>query len=125
MIALLQKKWPSAAEAMIDGKLVLVTIKVSSRAKNYRLSIPHAGGPLLTVPRYGTWKEAESILNRQLDWLAPRLKRSAKLVTFRAGSRLPVRGVEHRIVATGQVRGRVEKYEEDGQAFLSVPGETE
>ena len=125
MIALMQKKWPSAAEALIDGKLVLVTVKVSQRARNYRLSIPHAGGPVLTVPRYGTWKEAESFLNNQLDWLAPRLKRAAKPVTFRAGARIPVRGVEHRIVATGRVRGRVEAYVEDEQAFLAVPGEIE
>lgn len=125
MIALLQKKWPSAAEAMIDGKLVLVAVRVSQRAKNYRLSIPHAGGPVLTVPRYGTWREAESFLNNQLDWLAARLKRAAKPVTFKAGARIPLRGVEHRIIGTGRVRGRVEAYEEDGQAFLAVPGEPE
>jgi predicted metal-dependent hydrolase len=125
MIALMQKRWPSAAEAMIDGKLVLVAVKVSQRAKNYRLSIPHAGGPVLTVPRYGTWKEAESFLNRQLGWLAVRLKRAAKPVTFKAGARIPLRGIEHRIVATGRVRGRVEAYEEEGVAVLAAPGETE
>lgn len=125
MIALMQKKWPSAAEALIDGKLVLVAVKVSHRAKNYRLSLPHAGGPVLTVPRYGNWKEAEDFLNRQLDWLSARLKRAAKPVTFKAGARIPVRGVEHRVVATGRVRGRVEAYEEDGQSFLAVPGEPE
>lgn len=125
MIALLQKKWPAAAEALIDGKLVLVAVKVSQRSKNYRLSIPHAGGPVLTVPRYGTWKEAETFLNHQLNWLAARLKRAAKPVTFKAGARIPLRGVEHRIVATGRVRGRVEAYEEDGQTFLAVPGDAE
>lgn len=124
MIALLQKKWPAATEAMIDGKLVMVAVKVSQRAKNYRLSIPHAGGPVLTVPRYGSWKEAEAFLNRQLDWMAERLKRAAKPVTFKAGARIPLRGVEHRIVATNRVRGRVEAYEEDGQPILAVPGET-
>lgn len=125
MVALLQKKWPSATEALIDGKLVIVAVRVSQRARNYRLSVPHVGGPVLTVPRYGSWREAESFLNRQLDWLAARLKRAAKPVTFRAGVRIPVRGVQHRIVATGAIRGRVEAYEEDGQAFLAVPGEPE
>ena len=125
MIALLQKKWPSATEALIDGKLVIVAVRVSQRARNYRLSLPHVGGPVLTVPRYGNWREAESFLNRQLDWLAARMKRAAKPVTFRAGVRIPVRGVQHRIVATGAIRGRVEAYEEDGQALLAVPGEPE
>jgi predicted metal-dependent hydrolase len=123
MRALLQKKWPSATEALVDGKLIMVTVKVSQRSTNYRLSIPHAGGPLLTVPRYGNWKEAEEFLNRQLAWLAARLKRAAKPVTFKAGARIPLRGVEHRIVATGTVRGRVEAYEADGETFLAVPGE--
>src|SRR5690606_36293829 len=121
----LQKKWPSATEVVIDGKPVVVTVHVSARSHNYRLSIPHAAGPLLTVPRYGNWREAEAFLNRQLNWLAARLKRAVKPVTFKAGARIPLRGVEHRIVATGRVRGRVEAYEEDGQLFLAVPGEPE
>lgn len=125
MIALMQKKWPESAEALIDGKLVLVSVRVSPRARNYRLSVPHAGGPVLTVPSYGSWREAEAFLNRQLGWLAARLKRAAQPVVFRAGARIPVRGIEHRIVATGRVRGRVEAYEEDGQACLAVPGEPE
>src|SRR5262245_45324648 len=124
MIALLQKKWPSETEVVLDGRPVVVVVKVSTRSKNYRLSIPHAGGPLLTVPRHGNWREAADFLNRQLDWLAARLKRAAKPVTFRAGVRIPLRGVEHRIIATGGIRGRVETYEEAGEALLSVPGES-
>jgi predicted metal-dependent hydrolase len=123
MSASRQKKWPTATEALIDGKLVMVAVRANLRARNYRLSIPHVGGPVLTVPRYGNWREAQDFLNRQLDWLADRLRRAAKPVTFRAGVRIPVRGVQHRIVATGSIRGRVEAYEEDGHAFLAVPGE--
>jgi predicted metal-dependent hydrolase len=125
MIALLQKKWPSATEMVIDGKPVVVAVRVSQRSKNYRLSIPHAGGPLLTVPGHGNWREAESFLNRQGNWLAARLKRAVKPVTFKAGARVPLRGIEHRITATGRIRGQVEVYEEEGQLFLAVPGEPE
>jgi predicted metal-dependent hydrolase len=123
MIALLQKKWPSVAQVDIDGKRVNVAVRVSQRSRNYRLSIPHAGGPLLTVPRYGNWREASDFLYRQVPWLAARLKRAVKPVIFRAGARIPVRGVEHRIVATGTVRGHVEVYEENGETLLAVPGE--
>ena len=123
MIALLQKKWPSATEAQIDGKLVMVAVRVSARARNYRLSLPHVGGPVLTVPRSGNWKEASDFFNRQLDWLGARLRQAAKPVTFRAGVRIPLRGVDHRIVATGGVRGRVAATEQDGEFILSVPGE--
>jgi predicted metal-dependent hydrolase len=124
MIALLQKKWPSETRLLIDGKPVVVVVRVSQRSKNYRLSLPHAGGPLLTVPRYGNWREASDFLNRQVDWLAARMKRAVKPVTFRAGVRIPVRGVEHRIVATGSVRGHVEAYEDDGEILLAVPGDS-
>lgn len=123
MIALLQKKWPSEVDVTIDGKPVTVVVRVSQRSHNYRLSIPHAGGPLLTVPKFGNWREASDFLNRQLPWLAARLKRAVKPVTFRAGVRIPVRGVDHRIVATGSVRGLVEAYEEGGEPLLAVPGE--
>ena len=49
MIPLLQKRWPPAAEVVIDGAPVEITVKVSSRAKNYKLSLPNHGRPLLTV----------------------------------------------------------------------------
>lgn len=125
MIALLQKKWPSSVEASIDGKLVVVDVRVSKRARNYRLSVPHAGGPVLTVPPYGNWDEAQGFLDGQIHWLAARLKRAAKPVTFTVGAQIPVRGIEHRIVATGKIRGRVDALEQDGEPVLAVPGEPE
>lgn len=125
MIALFRKKWPTATQLMIDGKPVVVAVRVSQRSKNYRLSLPHAGGPLLTVPGHGNWREAESFLNRQGNWLAARLKRAPDPVVFRDGATVPLRGVEHRIVATGSVRGRVEAYEAEGQLCLAVPGDPE
>jgi predicted metal-dependent hydrolase len=123
MIALLHKKWPEATEARIDGRAVTIAVRVSARARSYRLSIPHAGAPVLTVPRYGRWSEAEAFLKRQTGWLAARLKRAVEPVVFAEGARIPVRGVEHLIVATGRVRGRVEVAERDGAPALLVPGE--
>lgn len=123
MIALLQDKWPESTEAQIDGRLVAVEVRVSARARNYRLSIQHHGAPVLTVPRHGRWPEAEAFLNRQTPWLAARLKRVAKPVSFRAGARVPLRGVDHRIVATNRIRGRVEAALVDEEPVLMVPGE--
>lgn len=123
MIALLQKKWPETAETRVDGRLVAVAVRVSARARNYRLSIPHHGTPVLTVPRHGRWSEAEAFLNRQAAWLAVRLRRAAKPVSFRAGALVPLRGVDHRIVSTGTIRGRVEAMTIDGEPLLMVPGE--
>ena len=83
MIALFQKKWPDQTEARIDGRPVLIAVRVSTRARSYRLSIPHHGAPILTVPRHGRWSEAEAFLSRQTAWLAARLKRTVTPVPRR------------------------------------------
>lgn len=123
MPTLVKNKFPESAEANVDGRLVAVEVRVSERARNYRLSVPHHGVPVLTIPALGRWSEAEAFLDRHTGWLAARLRRVAKPVSFRAGALVPLRGVEHRIVATGSVRGRVEKTVVDDAPALLVPGE--
>jgi len=125
MIPLLQKRWPPAAEVRIDGEIVAVAVKVSTRARSYRLSLPHGGGPVLTVPKFGRWGEAKAFLDRQVPWLAARLERSVKPVAFVRGAIVPLRGVNHRIVPTGRVRGVVEVGEHEGELALLVPGAPE
>ena len=125
MIPLLQKRWPPAAEVRIGGETVSITVKVSTRARSYRLSLPHGGAPLLTVPKYGRWGEAKAFLDRHVDWLAERIENSVKPVAFVRGAVVPLRGVNHRIVPTGKVRGTVEVGEHEGEMALLVPGAPE
>lgn len=125
MIPLLQKRWPPAAEVWIDGEPVTVTIKLSSRATSYRLSLPHTGRPQLTVPKFGRWGEAKQFLDKHTPWLAERMEKSVKPVAFVRGAIVPLRGVDHRIVPTGRVRGVVEVGEHKGERALLVPGEAE
>ena len=125
MIPLLQKRWPPAAEVVIDGAPVEITVRVSSRAKNYKLSLPNHGRPLLTVPKYGRWGEAKAFLDRHTPWLAERMEMSAKPVAFVRGAIVPLRGVNHRIVPTGKVRGVVDVGEHEGEMALLVPGDAE
>lgn len=125
MIPLLQKRWPPAAEVVIDGTVVTIAVKVSDRAKSYRLSLPNNGKPLLTVPKFGRWAEAKAFLDRHTEWLGERIETSAKPVAFVRGAIVPLRGVNHRIVPTGRVRGVVEVGEHEGELALLVPGEAE
>jgi len=125
MIALLQKRWPPAAHVHIAGEPVEVAVKVSARARSYKLSLPHGGAPLLTVPRYGRWAEAKAFLDQNTPWLAERIEQSVKPVAFVRGAIVPLRGVNHRIVPTGRVRGVVEAGEHDGELALLVPGAPE
>ncbi len=125
MIPLLQKRWPPAAEMRIGGETISIVVRVSGRARNYRLSLPHGGRPLLTVPKFGRWTEAKAFLERQADWLADRLESSVKPVAFVRGAIVPLRGVNHRLVPTGRVRGVVEAGAHAGEMALFVPGAPE
>ena len=51
-------KIPASTLVTIDGEAVSVTVRVNARARSYRLSLPHSGGPLLTLPPHGKWSEA-------------------------------------------------------------------
>lgn len=117
------QKVPASTVLTIDGEPVEITVKVSVRARSYRLTVPHHGNPVLTLPKTGRWSEAEGFLERHRGWLAARLKRSAPSTAFADGETVPVRGVPHRIHATGRLRGRVEVSEIDGELSLLVPGE--
>lgn len=115
---------PDVAHIDIDGVRVGVTVKVSARAKSYRLSLPPGRPPLLTLPAHGRWGEAEAFLQRQRHWLAARIKRAPQSAPFADGGTVPLRGVPHRIVATGQVRGRVQ-FADGDEPTLLVPGDPE
>jgi len=115
---------PGVTHIEIDGIAIAVTVRVSKRARSFRLSLP-ATGPVLSLPEKARWAEAEAFLLRHRAWLAARLPRTAPAQRFAAGKLLPLRGMEHRIVASGQVRGRVERLDiADGPA-LSIPGTPE
>ena len=84
------------------------------------------GDPVLTVPSYGRWPEAAAFLDRQVPWLAERLRTQERPVAFVAGAIVPLRGVDHVIRATGRVRGQVEIGETaSGDPALFVPGDPE
>jgi predicted metal-dependent hydrolase len=126
MINLFSKaKFPEVALAQIDGRTIRVAVKISNRARSYRLSIPNRGGPVLTVPHRARWSDAEAFLNRQAAWLLARLERAAPQISFAPGAVVPVRGVSHLIVATGKTRGRVEIGQHEGALALFVPGAPE
>jgi predicted metal-dependent hydrolase len=117
--------WPETAALTIEGRPVAVLVRVSTRARSYRLSLPHIGQPVLTVPPTGRWRDAEAFLLRQTGWLAVRLRRQPGPVAFAEGETIPLRGDMHRIVATGKLRGTVTFAEEGEEKLLLVPGDPE
>lgn len=112
---------PAETSLAVGGETVRVAVRVNARARSYRLSLPNGGVPVLTLPPNGRWSEAEAFLFKHRGWLAERLAHHAPVV-LDDGAMVPLRGVEHLIVATGHARGRVEVG--DGPVLL-VPGEPE
>ena len=114
---------PPTTTIDLGGDVVVVTVKVSARAKSYRLSLPPGKPPLLTLPPHGRWRDAEAFLERHRHWLAARIKRAPAAAPFADGGTVSLRGLDHRIAATGRLRGRVEVEQEE--RVLLVPGDPE
>ncbi len=112
---------PRTTHIEIDGATVEIAVKVSARARGFRLSLP-ASGPLLTLPERARWADAEAFLRKHRNWLAARLPRTAQAQRLVAGTLVPVRGVPHLVVSTGKVRGRVEVVERPHGPEVHVPG---
>ena len=117
-----QAEWPHSLPLDIDGASVEVAVRVHARARTYRLSLNDTGRAVLTVPSYGDLRTARSFLNRQRAWLGARLSRVTGPRPFVDGAVVPLRGVAHRIVATGKLRGSACASEQDGDRVLNVPG---
>lgn len=113
---------PKATQIEVDGIDVSIAVKVSARARSFRLSLPPSG-PLLTLPENARWADAEAFLHRHRHWLAARLPRSAQARQLQAGSHIPLRGVPHLVVGTGALRGRVAVAQHADGPLLHVPGE--
>ncbi len=113
---------PRTTQLTLDGVEVDVAVKVSKRARSFRLSLP-AAGPLLTLPEGARWADAEAFLHRHRHWLAARLPRTAQAQVLRAGALVPLRSVPHLVLATGTLRGRVETGGGDSGPVLRVPGD--
>jgi len=115
---------PKITHIDLDGVRTAVSVKVSKRARSFRLSLP-TSGPLLTLPERARWADAEAFLHRHRHWLAARLPRTASAQVLGTGLDLPLRGELHRVEASGMLRGRVERGEDEFGPFLRVPGDVQ
>ena len=115
---------PKTTEIELDGALVSIAVKVSARSRSFRLSLP-ASGPLLTLPEGARWADAEAFLHRHRHWLAARLPRAAQAQSLTTGATIPLRGVPHRVEATGHIRGRVELVDTAEGPLIRVPGDAQ
>ena len=119
---LLNPRFPASVALTIDGTDITVAVRVSDRAKSYRLSISPRSGPVLTVPRRGRWADAEAFLVRHTGWLGKRLQNTASAGRLEDGGSVPLRDIAHRVVSLDRPRGLVMRIEGAGGPEIHVPG---
>ncbi|NBN65664.1 M48 family metallopeptidase [Pannonibacter tanglangensis] len=117
-------KLPEAVTLALPSGEVSLRLRQDPRARRYLLRLPaDASGPVLTIPRGGSLETALDFANRHRDWLEGQMAARPAVTPFLPGSHVPVRGVMHRIVATGRLRGLVATGTGADGAELLVPGD--
>ena len=115
---------PSAIEIIFDRAIYLVRLRRHRQARRYTLRIQSTTREaILTIPPRGTLKEAREFAQKHGGWIAARLERLPKAAPFVDGIVVPLRGVPHRIMHRGPMRGTVWTEEGvEGEWLLCVAG---
>lgn len=110
----------------IGGETVPVKVSYNNRAKRYGLRIPNARPvPVLTIPRFGNLKTGQKFLDSNIEWLSERLSKKPKTIALSPHTIIPYSGIDHRLISTGELRGRIETVLQDGEWCLAIPGDEE
>ncbi|MGI9350643.1 MAG: M48 family metallopeptidase [Rhizobiaceae bacterium] len=110
----------------IDGRELPVRVVENDRAKRLTLRIVPGGGALkVTTPCHVSDDELEEFVYRNRNWAATRLARLPQEMKLQVGSVVPYKGVDHRLVSTGKLRGTVRAHVLNGESVLEVPGTDE
>lgn len=105
---------------------VVVELRPNPRAKRYILKLDSkARQAVVTVPKGGTRRQAERFARDQASWIFERLEQLEEPIPFVPGAEIPLRGLPHRLVATGAVRGVVKPKLTDEGPQLEVSGAPE
>jgi len=109
-----------------DDGTILVALRRDRRARNYTLRVKGAAAaPVLTMPAYGSLREARSFLDRHADWLVRQMAKAPLPRPIADGARIPLRGVWHLIRHSPESRGTVMAAVEEDDAVLRVAGGAE
>lgn len=113
---------PAVTEMLLlADQQVAITYKRHAAARRFTLRMARDGsGFTMTMPRRASMQDARAFALKSGGWMLKAMARRVKPVEIADGAVIMLRGVEHRIVATGKVRGLVVH---DAEArVLHVPG---
>jgi predicted metal-dependent hydrolase len=113
-------------ELATEAGTIIVALRRDRRARNYTLRVKGPPlAPILTMPAYGSLREARSFLERHAGWLVRQMAKAPAPSPVADGAVIPLRGVAHVIRHNPAVRGTVAADVEDGAAVLRVAGGAE
>ncbi|MCF3639941.1 DUF45 domain-containing protein [Rhizobium sp. TRM95111] len=114
---------PETRQVHVAGRSLPLTIRRHAQATRLTLRIEPGGRALrMTVPVGVPAREVEDFLARHQGWLTTRLAKFRSTQALGHGGHVFLRGVAHRIEATGRLRGLTESVHVDGEAVLRVSG---
>ncbi|OCW56054.1 M48 family metallopeptidase [Hoeflea olei] len=117
---------PRPDAVTVNGRALPLTIRENARATRMTLRIEPGGRALkLTIPKGLPGREIDAFLTRHQGWLMTKLARVADTGPLSDTSTIPIKGIDHRIVLTGKLRGLAEETEIDGMPALRVSGSPE
>ncbi len=102
------KKWPVHIQLESENGPIHVKVRHNVRAKRYNLRVANQAECLvLTIPRYGSLKQAQAFALSHIGWIEARLKNRPKRIPIEPGIMLPFRGKHYQLCATGEKRGSI------------------
>lgn len=114
---------PRPSAVTVNGRDLPLSIRENARATRMTLRIEPGGQALkLTIPKGLPEREIDEFLTRHHGWLMTRLARVEETGPLADQAMIAIRGVDHRIVMTGKLRGIAEETEIDGVRTLLVSG---
>ncbi|QRM53662.1 SprT family zinc-dependent metalloprotease [Sinorhizobium sp. BG8] len=114
---------PETRQLEVNGRTLPLTIRRNARATRLTLRIEPGGRALrMTIPTGLPERDIRDFLDRHQAWLMTKLARFSSSNALCDGAHVFVRGVAHRIEATGRLRGLTEAVVENGEAILRVSG---
>lgn len=115
---------PQQRTVSVAGRAIPLTIRSDRRATRLTLRIEPGGRALkMTVPLGVPIRDVEDFLERHHGWLTARLSNLPSEGGLCEGGQMMLRGISHRIVLTGKLRGLTEKSQIKGEPVLLVSGE--
>ena len=110
----------------IAGRSLPLTSRSDRRATRLTLRIEPGGRALkMTVPHGVPIRDVEAFLQRHHGWIQSRIAKLPAENGLSEGGTLMLRGISHRIVSTGKLRGLTEASLIDGEPAILVSGESQ